>query len=159
MYNQNHLRIPAKFTNARLPNVAFYGDKVVATDSFRLIEMKAGGKPHEPVQYPAQLVKNIKINKNATINHEEMGIVPDEESHFPDYQELQKKFDKEECIEFAVDGKMLGELATALSKLSKKQTIYIKVPKSYENGTKGNPTPITLTAPDTFAWLMPANPN
>ena len=158
MYEQKHISIPARCTNARLPNVAFYGNKVVATDSYRLVEMPADGEPHELVQYPAQLVKSIKIPKKTKMSDKDFGIMPDTKSHFPEYQELKDKFEKAEYIEFNINGKYLAELANEFAKLASTKQVKISIPKKYGDDAKQHFLPVRLEAVDgSIAYLMPMN--
>jgi hypothetical protein len=157
MYEQKHFNIAPRFAGKLkiIANVAFYGNKVVATDSFRLVELLAGGEAHEPKLYPASLVKAVKVPKGSTIREEDFGLQEVNES-FPAYEKLQETWDKEEFIEFAVNGDYLAEIASQLGKLSKYKKVVISIPKKYEQGNayEGG-LPIKFKAPDATAYLMP----
>jgi len=158
MYEQKHINLH-RFAGDKEPvcNVAFYGDKVVATDSFRLVEMLASGEPHEPRLYDAKMVKAVRVPNKTVIGDKDFGLV-EKEGSFPKYQDFVDNWNKEEYFEFAVNGDYLAEILSQLGKLAKYKRVFIKVPKKYAD-TPASKTglPIILTAPDTKAYLMPMN--
>jgi len=157
MYRKKHFDLPLRVVNDRQPNVAFYGDKVVATDSFRLIEIKADGEPHEPVLYPARLLKAIRLGEKDTIHESQFGIIPIEE-HFPKYEELQKTWEKIEYFEFSVNGDYLAEFVSRIGKLSKYKKVVISIPKVWatdEAERKAHPLVIKSVDGTATGYIMP----
>ena len=130
---------------------------MVATDSFKLVEMLASGEPHEPRLYDAKMVKAVKIPSKAVMGDKDFGLV-EKEGSFPKYQELVDTWNKEEYFEFAVNGDFLAEIVSQLGKLAKYKRVFIKVPKKYVDiPASKTGLPIILSAPDTKAYLMPMN--
>ena len=156
MYEQKHIDIPRRIVSERLPNVAFYGNKVVATDSFRLIEMEADGEAHESVQFPAQMLKAVKIPKGFKMNEDDFKLQPDTESKFPDYMQLSEKWDKEEYIEVCLNGNYLAELCSQLAKLHSHKKVVLRIPKKYiDTNPIETGLPIMITGIRAKAYLMP----
>jgi hypothetical protein len=156
-YEQKHIDIPRRFTSDKIKDVAFYGDRVVATDSFRLIEILASGEAHEAICFDATMLKAVKIPKGYSKSEEEFGLVPSKET-YPKWQELKDDFDKQEYVEFFVNGDYLAEIVSQFAKLSKHKQVSIQVPKKYfEKEAHVVAKPIKIKAPDATAYLMPMN--
>lgn len=158
MYEQKHINLH-RFTGEKEPvnNVAFYGDKVVATDSFRLVEILASGDAHEPKLYDGKMLKAVKIPKGRVFHEKDFGLI-EQTGDFPKYAELVYKWNKEEYFEFSVNGDYLAEIASYLGKLAKYKQVVVKIPKKW--ATENAPAtglPIMFSAPDTKAYLMPMN--
>ena len=157
MYRKKHFDLPLRVVNSRLPNVAFYGNKVVATDSYRLIEIKADGEPHEPVLYPARLLKAIKLGEKDMIHESQFGIIPVEDV-LPKYEELQETWEKIEYFEFTVNGDYLAEFVSKIGKLSKHKKVVISIPKIWatdEAVEKSHPLVIKSDDGTATGYVMP----
>jgi len=145
-----------------LASIAFWGDRTIATDSFRLIEMSAPGKRlKEPELIPAEVLKkNFKIGPNDELTLDEIktrGAVDSIEADYPEVdQVIDRIFSREDDVKITVNGQYLAELADQLRRLSKIN----KVTLSFS--TKKNEA-ITFTAEDmktgqkARALLMPMN--
>lgn len=88
MYSKENLGITniASKTSIKpaLSCIAFYGDRTIATDSVRLIEISADGeKKDTPTLYHAALVKAVKLKKEEMITEAQLGITPTDEA-YPD---------------------------------------------------------------------------
>lgn len=156
MYEQKHINLN-RFTGDKgdVTNVAFYGNKVVATDSFRLVEILAEGEEHEPRLFDGKMLKAVKVPKGFKMKEEDFGLV-EKDGRFPDYMQLKKRWDSEEYMQFAVNADYLAEIVSQLGKLAKFKRVVIKVPKKYaEKSPHELALPIVIEAPDAKAFLMP----
>ena len=137
MYNHNNL-LPAKVTNKNaikleLQSVAFYGNRTIGTDSFRLLEVSATGTPHEPRIIPAQFIKTSKFDKKVLQFNQEYiesitNIIANPHNQYPD---VDKIMSEDKTIEYAtvkVNAELLGELLLAMSKIGKFAEVEMKVP-------------------------------
>lgn len=99
-----------------MQSIAFYGDRTVATDSFRLIEVQADGKRHDPVLYSAKMIQPSLVAKNG-FEHGELGLMP-VEAVYPDVDfVLKSAFDrKPDMTTVRVDAGLLGETLIAMNK-------------------------------------------
>lgn len=159
MYEQKHFDLPTRVANEKHPAVAFYGNKVRATDSFRLIEIEANGEPHEPVCYDASRLKAIKLKKGEVLHQEQFGLVP-LETKFPDVDKLiNDDWNKKEYFEFSVNGKYLAEFVAQMAKLSKFNKVIIQIPKKWVEMEKNAAEPMKVISEDRkmTGYLMPLN--
>lgn len=125
MYKKEHFEVAAVAAKndirGLLNNVAFCGDRVVATDSFRLMEVSADGDAHEPVCYDAKLLKAVKPAKGVLTHNTQFPIKAVENIQYPDIDFVfDKEINREGDIEVKVNAKMLGELLLAISKTQTK---------------------------------------
>jgi len=138
MYNKNNLDV-AKIASKNsikpeLGSVAFYGNRTVATDSFRVIEIEANGEAHEPKILPAKQIKTfVKLGKNDTIELERIEQIiaqPASPHHsYPDVDAVFKMHMVEDYIEVNLNGRYLAEVLLALSKLDSFEGVTMRVPR------------------------------
>lgn len=163
MYNKNNIAIAkiASKTGGKLETVAFYGNKTVATDSFRLIEMSAQGEAHPRELRSAEyLRKMVKLKKKETI---ELDQIPYQktsfEDDFPETDTLINTHfanvnDTESYTSIKINAEYLEELLGILKHMNVFKSVTLSVPK------KGY-SPILLEAEDkeqkARALLMPIN--
>ena len=114
--------------------VAFYGDRTIATDSFRLLEVSAKGEDSErlekPVLYNYNLLKALGIKKSdefeeGRINHD--GVQP-VDAEYPDIDHVFKSADGLEYQEIHVNGQYLKELLSVLEQLNSFKKVTLKIP-------------------------------
>lgn len=144
MYNKNNLAVAkvASKSSIRpsLACVAFYGDKTVATDSFRLIEMSADGEGLEtPELYHADVVKGIKLKKGETIDS-----IPGEQGAngdtFPLYEHVIADAEKHAYRDIMVNAEYLAEICTILKDVHPFKKIKLSIPVA------GTQYPVIITA-------------
>lgn len=119
MYNKHNLavaKIASKKTNKpALASVAFCGNKTVATDSFRLVEVTTCDEEeaHAPVLVPAAKVSRLKLRKDSFVELSEVGT-PIEDT-FPDYAPILAEAEKRECVTVKVNAVLLYETLKVLA--------------------------------------------
>ena len=139
MYTKNNIAIgkvaSKDIRRPELSCIAFYGDRTVATDSFRLIEMSADGKKQKKptLLYAKEVMQRTKlmnellnvddIQKKAMVNPLDDLIV------YPDIDLVLDQAERNDHIVIKVNGKYLAECAQILSKLSKFSSIEMYIPK------------------------------
>lgn len=142
--------------------VAFYGDRTVATDAFRMIEMSATGKKLKtPVLYNAEALKGVKVIKGVDIDLKDIKVKPANVhgDKYPNIDMILKNADEQEYIEHNINAEYLEEILNVLKRVDgtfKKVTL--KIPKEKYK-------PIIITAENTKkgseqkarALLMPMN--
>lgn len=105
--------------------IAFYGDRTIATDSFRLLEVPVinGEKYEEPIMMLADTVKIPKgmIGIEEPTGYRVAGKYPDVDRVIDGDKHL-------EYVEVSINGKMLGELLSQMGKLNKFCTVKMKIP-------------------------------
>lgn len=137
MYNKHNLAV-AKVASkspirAELACVAFYGDRTVATDSFRALEMSAtGDKREKPTLYYADDIKGIKLKKgedieDAVIKSHQFNEV---KTQYPDIDMVWNRETKAEHIEVTVNAQYLAEMLNVLKELSPFKSVVLKIPTS-----------------------------
>jgi DNA polymerase III sliding clamp (beta) subunit (PCNA family) len=138
MYNKLNLavgKIASKSSiKPELQAIAFCGNRTIATDSFRLLEISAPGEKHEPILLNAkQLKSNMKMPTDDYLSVEEIktqsATVPIE-SRFPDVDEIiEPAFKREDDLVIKVNGKLLAELATLLAGMNKFGQVTLRIPQ------------------------------
>ena len=115
--------------------IAFFGDKVIATDSFRAIEVTVSGgeRLEKPVLLNANTVqKRVKMDKSETMTLEQIRTIaqlePVDET-YPDVEEVMNKAESNDCISMTINGRYLAEMVTLLSGLNLLNTVTLKIPK------------------------------
>lgn len=105
--------------------IAFYGDRTIATDSFRLMEVpvKDGEKYDEPI---LMLADTVKMPAGMVGLEEPTGYRV--AAKYPDVDRVIDGDAGVEYVEFSINGKMFGELLTQMGKLNKFQQIHVRVP-------------------------------
>ncbi len=138
MYNKHNIAIGkvASKTSFKpeLACIAFYGNRTVATDSFRLIEMSADGrKQKEPtLLFAKEVMERIKL-KNEELDIKDIQATARLDSIKATYPSIDVVLDSaEKDIEqvIRVNAVYLAECAMILSKLSKFATVELHIPKN-----------------------------
>lgn len=136
-YNKNNLAVVTVASKnsfkPELNAVAFYGDRTVATDSFRLIEMSVENgyqtkELKDPVIIKRANVDRVKLKKDETIVLDDLrsGTI---DGTYPKYTELFDAAEKRDSVEFTVSATYLAEVVKILGKLSPTDAVKISVPK------------------------------
>ena len=146
-YNKNNLAVVTvaskNGTKPELKSVAFFNDRTVATDSFRLIEMSVDGgytakDLGDPVIINRANVDRVKLKKDDTIALDDLksGTV---EGTYPKYTELFDAADKRDSVEFMINAGYLADVLKVLGKVSPISAVKVRVPKD------GKTYPIVIT--------------
>lgn len=134
MYNKHNLAVASIASESSIKPefgcVAFYGNRTVATDSFRLIEVSAKGEAHPVKLMNAKIVKTKKLKKDEECTFEGIGGVAVEAT----YPEIDKCFetlvvDESEYVTVTINGHYLAEIAKLAASLDKFDRIKLSVPK------------------------------
>lgn len=135
MYNKNNIAVAKMASKStirpELACVAFYGDKTVATDSFRLVEMSATGKRKEtPVLYDAKTLATVKLKKGESVDDKSMPVKPAlvHGDKYPEYEQIFKRTEGKKYAEVKVNAAYLAEICAVLKELDPFQKIVLKVP-------------------------------
>lgn len=135
MYNKHNIALHKVASRSSIrPEfacVAFYGDRTVATDTFRLIEMSATGKKKEkPVLYTARSLETVKLKKGDEVDEKTMAIKPADgiEHDYPDVDKILQPLDDRKYAEVKVNAAYLAEICTILKGLDPFQAVTLKVP-------------------------------
>lgn len=119
MYNKHNLavaKLAAKTTiKPALASVAFCGNKTVATDSFRLVEVSTCDEEEAtvPVLVPAAKVSRLKLKKDAFVDLSDFGDRVDDK--FPEYAPIVEAAEKRECVTVRVNAVLLYETLKLLA--------------------------------------------
>lgn len=137
MYTKLNL-LPAKVASKgaikrELNCVAFYGDRTVATDSFRALEVEAGGeKLEKPELYQSDMVKTVKLKNGETMHEpEKHGLknMADEVGVYPDVLQIIDQAEKrEDYVEISINGRLLGEMLLLMAKANAYEQVKMRVP-------------------------------
>jgi len=135
MYNKNNIALAKVASTStireELACVAFYGDKTVATDSFRLVEMSASGKAKKtPVLYPAKALKAMKPKKTDEYDDKSIPVKPAEAKgdRYPEYEQIFKRTEGKKYAEVKLNAEYLADLCTLLKDLDPFSAITLRVP-------------------------------
>lgn len=141
MYNKHNLEV-YKFASTspikpELGCVAFFGNKTVATDSFRLVEVSADGEAYDPILIQGEYVKRLKLGPKDLVG---IDSFPDGRvtAEFPDYESIIAKEEGRDEVVVKVNGKLLGEVLLQLAKLNKFGTVNLSI------GNDGGYRPIII---------------
>jgi len=131
MYTKNHLlvaKIASKsLIKPELACIAYYGDKVVATDSFRMLEVPVeGGVALEKPEL--RLASSAKMPAGFVKVDEPLGIKPVNAGKYPDMDLVKKIHNEGEFVTINVNGKLFGELLMQMAKLNKYNKVTLRVP-------------------------------
>lgn len=138
-------QLAAKFASRyglkeELRSVAFFGNRTIATDSFRLLEVSAkpdkdGNLPdaHEPKLIIADAIKKLKLKKSDELTltdiEKQTGVPANPHITYPDVDIIINNAAKnDECTELTVNGRLLGELLIAMSKGNAVEAVTLRVP-------------------------------
>lgn len=141
MYNHNNL-LPAKIASKssikpEMQSVAFYGNRTIATDTFRLLEVSTPfsdpAEAHAPAIIDSKLFKATTIPKK-TLNFDLAEIekatktVANPNINYPDVDQIMSEKPDVEYASIKINGELLGELLVAMSKINKFGVVELKVP-------------------------------
>jgi len=137
-YNRHNLAV-AKFASksavrAEMSCVAFFGNRTLATDSFRLVEVSADGEAHDISLRYAHDVKARKIGKHESVALDDLqafDVTPQLGERYPDVsQVLKSQFENdEEYVTVKLNGAYLAEIAKTLADMSYCAQITLQVAK------------------------------
>lgn len=136
MYNKHNLAISKvaskSFIKPALSCVAFYGNRNIATDSFRVIEMSADGDKHDIILHQATIVSVKKLKKNEKCTREELNAQEIKDT-YPDIDtvmDAQFSNKEKEYVSLKINGVYLAEVCKLLSDLSPFATITLEIEKT-----------------------------
>ena len=137
MYNHNNL-LPIKVSNPKSFHpasqmIAFYGNRTIATDTFRLLEVSADGEAHAPAIIDSKLFKATTIpKKTLSFDLAEIeaatGAIANPHFNYPDVDQIMSEKPDVEYASIKINGELLGELLVAMSKINKFEVVELKVP-------------------------------
>lgn len=137
MYTKHNL-LPAKVVatdriKPELASVAFYGNRTIATDTFRLLEVSATGDAHEPRIIFGDYIKVSKFDGKTIkfdLSHIEsvLGQKAEATDRYPDIDRIMAEDTTIEYATVKVNARMLGDLLVQMSKLGKFAEVEMKVP-------------------------------
>lgn len=172
-YNRHNLAV-AKFASKstirpEMSCVAFYGNRTLATDSFRLVEVSADGEAHDISLRYAHDVKARKVGKYERIELDGLqafDVTPMLGDRYPDVTQVMKsQFENsDEYVTVKVNGAYLAEIAKTLADMSYCGQVTMQVPienercaravRLFAEAKTGKREQVTQTA---RALLMPIN--
>lgn len=147
MYNKHNL-LPLKMVSKlnfkpELASVAFYGNRTVGTDSFRLLEVSSTDTEDKALEEPVLIhkdeLKQIKLKKDETTD---IPNLPHQDGRFPEIDIILKEDPDQQYATIKVDGKLLGEMLQAMATINPFNQVELRVP--VDSPYK----PIRLTATD-----------
>lgn len=143
-----------KNTRPELQCIAFYGDRTIATDSYRMLDVpvKDGVKYDEPI---LMLADTVKIPAGMLGIEEPTGYRV--AVKYPDVDKIMGD-DKGGYREVKVNAKLFGELLTQMSKLTKRSVVTIRIPNKDNVAIKIEATCMHLLESDkrkAIGLLMP----
>lgn len=131
MYTKDHLLV-AKIASKNLIKpelacIAYYGDKVVATDTFRMLEIpvEGGVALKEP---DLRLASSAKMPAGILKVAEPLGVKPVDAGDYPKMDYVKKIHNEGEFVTVNVNGKLFGELLTQMAKLNRYGKVTLRVP-------------------------------
>jgi len=135
MYTKDHLltaKIASKTSvKLELTCIAYYGDKVIATDSYRMLEI--------PVEDGVALDKpDLRIASSAKMPHgfitvdEPLGVKLPNAGEYPDINSVMKTMREGEFTTISVNGKLFGELLMQMAKVNESGKVTLRVPVAPE---------------------------
>ncbi len=138
MYNKLNLAVGkvASKTSIKpeLGSIAFFGNRTVATDSFRLLEVSAPGAAlPEPVLLNAKHLKgNLKITPDREIDIEEImlrsGAEPIEAT-YPNFDKIvDEAFARTDDIKISINAKYLSEMLAILATMNSFNSVELSIP-------------------------------
>ena len=142
MYTKRNL-LPAKTASKASPKpelncVAFYGNRTIGTDSFRLLEVAADGEAHEPKMIDASVIKKLKLKKDDTVSLEDIERLSETPANpqliYPEVDQIINRAanrDDDEYVEVKINGRLLGELLQLMAKSNKFEAVTMRVPKTH----------------------------
>ena len=136
MYTKDHLltaKIASKsLIKPELACIAYYGDKVIATDSFRMLEIPVvdGVALEKP---DLRIASSAKMPAGFVKVDEPLGMKPTSAGEYPDTAFVTKRMNEGEFVTLKVNGKLFGELLMQMAKLNKYGTITMRVPMATQS--------------------------
>lgn len=141
-YNKNNLAIGKVASKSsikpELACIAFYGNRSVATDSFRLIEMSAEGKKKKkPVMLHAKTLNQlVKLGKGESKTLEDIiasARIQTTKGEYPDIDRVLDDCEKNDSVKIKLNGEYLADILDILSKLGSFGEVELLVPtKEYK---------------------------
>ena len=131
MYKKEHLlvaKIASKNSLKKELNcIAYRGDKVVATDSFRMMEVPVedGVALEKP---DLRIASSAKMPAGYLMVDEPLGLELKDADKYPDTDVVMKSSAEGEFVTFNVNGKLFGELLMQMAKLNNFGQVTVKVP-------------------------------
>jgi len=131
MYTKDHLltaKIASKsLIKPELACIAYYGDKVVATDTYRMLEIpvEGGVALKEP---DLRLASSAKMPAGFLKVEDPLGMKPANAGEYPSMDYVMKTHNEGEFVTVNVNGKLFGELLTQMAKLNKYNKVTLRVP-------------------------------
>ena len=148
MYNKNNIAI-AKIASKssiklELACVAMYGNRTVATDGFKLVEMSATGEAHPLVLFNAEHLKStVKLKKGETITEKDVPLKEIGGENFPDVDIILRQFkqvdDPESYTSINLSAEYLEQVLSVVKNLNAFKQVTLSVPT-------GPRRPILITA-------------
>lgn len=130
MYTKENLLVnkiaAKKSVKPELNCIAFYKNRTVATDSFRLMEV--------PTKDDVELADDIDMRLADTVKMPAGHVAIDEPigyrvaGTYPDVDTVMERSGQGEFIELNLNGKLFGELLVQMSKMNKYGKVTVKVP-------------------------------
>lgn len=137
-YNKNNLAVGKVASKSNIKQelacVAFYGNRTVATDSFRLIEMSAGGKKKKnPILLHAKTLNQlVKLGKGESKTLEDIiasARMQTTKGEYPDIDKVLDSAEEQDFVKIKLNGEYLADILDILSKLHSFGTVELFVPK------------------------------
>ena len=135
MYNKNNFAIGKIAHKNRikpeLACVALYGDRTIATDSFRLIEMSATGKKQKvpTLHFADDIKKEVKLKKTDRIDGKDIKVKPAVSGDkYPNIDMILNENKDVEYIEHKVNASFLAEICDILKNLDPFEAVTLRVP-------------------------------
>jgi len=131
MYTKDHLltaKIASKsLIKSELACIAYYGDKVIATDTFRMLEVpvEGGVALKEP---DLRLASSAKMPAGFLKVEDPLGMKPVNAGKYPDMDLVKKIHNEGKIVTINVNGKLFGELLTQMAKLNRYGKVTLRVP-------------------------------
>lgn len=138
MYNKHNL-LPLKFVSKlslkpELASVAFYPNRTIGTDSFRLLEVSSLNPEEnstrtgttEPTIIHKDELKQIKLKKGETTTIPNLPTI--EDRTYPDVDIVMKEDLNQAYATIKVDGKLLGEMLVAMATMNPFGQVELRVP-------------------------------
>lgn len=133
MYNKNNLlvhKIASKSSiKPELKSVAFMGDRTIATDSFRVIEMSVpDGQVEETVLIDADVVGKFKSVPK--IFNEVAGELQKVEAMYPDTDEVFKRHEnRKDTVTIKINAEYVEQICSIMKHLSKFKDVELTIAK------------------------------
>lgn len=135
IYQKLHLMVhkisTRKSIKAELTSVAFFGDRVQATDSFMAIDVSVpkGEKLEKPVLIGAKMVRKFASDPFEFECMYGSNKLPKIEGTFPDIDVVFEREEKGEHVEIRLNAEKLEKLLSVMKHVNKFQDVRMLIPK------------------------------